>query len=330
MQERYRVLWTHNFDPAHPGAGVFMYTLADAVRAAGVGVELRYLGNLRQPSAIWSAIAGLRGGVAGFDLVHAQFGSLCGLVSSICGVPRLLTLRGSDLYYLSDGPLGLKLHGRLAHFMTRLSLHRYERVIVMSNRMKAFLSDYFDANYIEVVPDGIDLSLFRPVNRDMARIALGNTGDDRPWVLFPTMYTSNPIKRTGLAVEAVKCLRSRRPDVEFKSVTNVPHQQMPYLINASSVVLMTSAHEGWPNVIKEALACNVPFVSTDVSDLKHIAAVADPCSVVDPEPEVLADALLHAIDSPRSESLRMHVSEMDHAATAARIVRLYERVMAAQ
>lgn len=330
MRGRCRVLWTHNFDPAHPGAGVFMYTLADAVRAAGVDVELRYLGNLRQPSTIWRALTTLRREAAGFDLVHAQFGSLCGLMSSICGVPKLLTLRGSDLYYLTDGPWGLRLHGRLAHFMTRLSLYRYERVIVMSNCMKDFLSTYFEKKCVEVVPDGIDLSLFQPVSRDLARIRLGCAGNDRPWVLFPTMHASNPIKRTELAVEAIRYLTKWRPDVEFKLVTNVPHQKMPYLINASSVVLMTSAHEGWPNIIKEALACNVPFVSTDVSDLKHIAAVEDACSVVDPEPELLAKALLYAIGSPRSDSLRTHVSDMDHAATAARIVRLYEQVVAAR
>jgi glycosyltransferase involved in cell wall biosynthesis len=93
-------------------------------------------------------------------------------------------------------------------------------------------------------------------------------------------------------------------------------------------VLLTSAHEGWPNIVKEALACNVPFVSTDVSDLRSIAEVDATCHVADATPEALAHYLLQTLQAGRPQTLRRHVEDMALPITAEKLVRLYERVVA--
>lgn len=328
MTRRCRVLWTHNFDPAYPNSGVFMHVLAEAVRPGCAVVENQYLGNLRNPGNILRASRIVRDMAGNFDIVHAQFGSACGLASSAAEARKVLTLRGSDWYYLKEGPLSHRLHGRLAHGMTRLSLGRYDRIIVMSERMKVDVGRHFDASRITVIPDGIDLEKFRPVERCQARAALGESGNRRPWVLFPTLWTNNPIKRPALAAEAVRYLRRRVPDVEFRSISKFPHEKMPLLLSAGTVLLLTSTHEGWPNIVKEAMACNIPFVSTDVSDLKSIAACEPSCAVVPADPEAIADALYKAILHPASETLRGRAASMDKDMVASRVHSLYLEMMA--
>lgn len=321
-----RVLWPHNFDPEKENSGVFMHLLADAFEIDDLYIQKHYLGNLRNPLSLLTAARALRKTASSFDVVHAQFGSACGLVSSAADAPRVLSLRGSDFYFIRHGPVWPQAHGRLANSMTLGSIGRYDRVIVMSRRMKSEVANYVDDCRVEVIPDGVDMQQFRPMPRDQARAMLGSPEDHRPWILLPMLYAGNPIKRPELASEAVRHLKQMVPDVEFKLVSGVSHAQMPLLVNASSAVLLTSTHEGWPNVIKESLSCNVPFVSTDVSDLREIAAEEESCRVVPADPRALADALRHTILMPRSDTLRQRVAHMEKGLVAGRIHEVYKQV----
>jgi len=140
--------------------------------------------------------------------------------------------------------------------MTRVGLGRFDSIVVMSERMRAEVRSYTRHDRVVVIPDGVDLDLFRPMERAAAREQLGFPHDSRPWVLFPTIQSRNPIKRPELAERAVEVARRLVPDLQLRVATGTPHEAMPLLMNAASVVLMTSVHEGWPNSVKEALACN--------------------------------------------------------------------------
>jgi glycosyltransferase involved in cell wall biosynthesis len=180
--------------------------------------------------------------------------------------------------------------------------------------------------HVEVIPSGIDLGEFRPMDRMAAREKLGISGDGSPWILFSSLNSGNPVKRTALAKAAVEIVRKERPEAKLKIATGVSHSDMPCLINACNVLLVTSVYEGWPNIVKEALACNVPFVSTDVSDLRSIAEIEQSCHISDPIPDALARCLTSSLLSERSATLRHHVESMDVAKTAQRLVSLYEFV----
>jgi teichuronic acid biosynthesis glycosyltransferase TuaC len=71
----------------------------------------------------------------------------------------------------------------------------------------------------------------------------------------------------------------------------VPHEEVPIWLNASNVVLLTSLHEGSPNVVKEALACNIPVVSVDVGDVRERIQGIEGCYLAAPEPGDLAAKL---------------------------------------
>lgn len=63
------------------------------------------------------------------------------------------------------------------------------------------------------------------------------------------------------------------------------------------IVLCTSTHEGWLNSIKEALACNVPVVLTDVSDLHLITDNEKDCRIYPPDAEIIVDNICDVLNS---------------------------------
>ena len=76
--------------------------------------------------------------------------------------------------------------------------------------------------------------------------------------------------------------------------------------------------------MKEALACNVPFVATDVSDLRKIAQKDPTCQVVDDSADDLARALVDVLESPPPADLPRHLESMTMEAHAQILVASYE------
>lgn len=324
-----RILWTHSFPPHRISSGVFMHLLVPELLAVGVNVELHYTGRLRSLRAIARAARTIRRLSHSFDVVHAQYGSGCGWVSSFAKCPKILTLRGSDLYGVETGPVSARLHGAFGRSLTRWTLPSYSHVIVVSQHMRAHVGPFANSIPVDVLPSGIDFRRFQPIDRMEARRRLGLKHDDQPWVLVADVTPNNPVKRRALTTAAFELLKRRLPGARLKVTTGIPHERMPLWVNACNVVLVTSTHEGWPNIVKEALACGVPFVSTDVSDLKAIADAEPSCVVTDPDPERLARGMLDAIEHSPVPALRRHVAWMEVTAIAQRHIEIYERLSGA-
>lgn len=323
-----KVAWVHNFPPDVPSAGVFMHVLAEEMTRQGCEPLLVYTGSLRRPDRILRAVGRLGKVVRGCDAVHAQYGSGCGHVVSKLPGPKVLTLRGSDWYGLPPTSIGNRLRRIATRWLTRRSLPRYDAVLAVSERMKRSLEAELNGPpAIEVLPGGIDLTCFEPMDRAEARRRLGEADDTSPWILFCVWEWGSPLKRPWLAEAAFEQLEKQMPNARLITLTGKAHDEIPLWLNACDVVLLTSTHEGWPNIIKEALACNVPFVSTDVSDLRAIAAVEPNCCVADAVPEDLAHGLASALHHGRTTTLRRHAEAMDVKENARRLIQLYDRVV---
>ena len=143
-----------------------------------------------------------------------------------------------------------------------------------------------------VLYNGIDLDRFAPGDPHDARRAL-DVDPSGPIVLFVGRLV--PGKGLDVLVDAFARLATLRPDARLVLVGDgplradvtrrafgagvsrhltitgaVPHERVADWMRAADLVALPSEAEGFPNVVREALACGRPVVATAVGDLPRI------------------------------------------------------------
>ena len=304
-----------------------MYTFAKALENIGINVEFLYLGNLKSISQLKLAQEKVRKASKYFDITHAQFGSACALATMRAEGFKILTLRGSDWHRYIGPHASEYLHGIMARKFTKLSIPSYDAVVTVSERMASEVRLNFTSTVVSIV-DPIDLDLFKPTQKPQS-IGMGPRYSKRhPLVLFTSLSSKNPVKRINLARQSISVAARSIPNIVFKIAENVPNYNMPNFVSSCDMILCTSTHEGWPNSVKEALACGLPFVSTDVSDLKSIASRRDDCFVGLSDPEILGGLIKRVLIKNHDPlSLRNEVKEFSLNISAHRLLKLYENTI---
>jgi len=309
--------------PGQPQTTHFIKRQAEFLRAAGVHVDVFHFKGERRP---WNyALAWLRArrrlSFGRYDVVHAQFGQ-SGLLALPKRLPLVVTYRGSDLLGIVGENGRNTRAGRILQWLTRMVARQADAVIVVSEHMKPHLPSSVHAT---VLPSGLDLTLFRPVPRDAARARLG-LSPDRRLVLFAG-NPAVPRKRYALAQRAVELLGQAVP-TELVVAWGVPHVDMPYLMSACDALLFTSMQEGSPNVVKEALACDLPVVSVHVGDVAERLRGIDGCELCpDERPETIAASLARVLERGERIAGRATVLHLDEHAQTAQLIALYHAVL---
>ncbi|WP_265107826.1 glycosyltransferase [Halosolutus halophilus] len=209
----------------------------------------------------------LRESFGSYDLVHANYGLTAPFALAQPNLPVVLSLWGTDL----DGELG---------WLSRLCSNHCDATIVMSEAMKRELGrDCY------VIPHGVDFDLFKPRPQTTAIDRLG-WNPNAKHVLFP-YKPEREVKNYPRAERIVNAVRTDVPEpIHLQTARDVPHSQMPLYMNAADCLLLTSDREGSPNVVKEAMACNLPVVSLDVGDVRERLEGVTPSEVCRNEVEL--------------------------------------------
>jgi len=116
-------------------------------------------------------------------------------------------------------------------------------------------------------------------------------------------------------------------EIEVVRASGIDHEAMPALVSSCDAVACTSETEGWPNSVKEALACGIPFVATDVGDLAAIAQTEPSCRIAAADPEAFAKGLCEVLTSPLMRVLRRHVESMDLPESSQQLKSLYDELL---
>ncbi len=314
-QEQKKILWTHNF-PNNPGAGgVWMYNQYEFLKDQ---VDLYYLDRLRNPIQFIKHLYTLIKMSQKYDIVHAQYGSAVGFLTSLTRGTKILSLKGSDWYNAPSPSIFHKVRVFLGGLLTSFSINRFHHIIVMSDTMKQRVLAKFPNARVETIVDPIDLKKFK--------VQTVPKKEDTKKVLFASVNINNPIKQFPLAKKSFELLQKRIPNSEFVTMSNIPHNEVCAFMNGMDVLLLTSTHEGWPNVVKEMLALDKPFVSTKVSDLEAIASKTNSCFVCEDDPEELSNSLYKSLNAPK-EDLRHLVKDFNMQDSLARIIKIYKRYL---
>jgi teichuronic acid biosynthesis glycosyltransferase TuaC len=248
-----------------------------------------------------------------FDLVHAHYG-LPGWCALLAGArPLVVSFHGTDVRH--------PLVGALSHRL----VWRVDLVAAVSRSLfapEAGRPGLPNVPGSAVLPCGPDLTRFHRQPRAQARAELGLDPDGR-YLLFPA-NPARPEKRHDRATEL-----ARACGAELLTGGAIEPEQMPLWVNAANAVLVTSDYEGFGLAAVEALACDVPVLSTPVGiasyALKGIGgALCAPFEL----PAWTAAALPH-LDSPDPR-----VAGAERAATlsaarmAERTIEAYRNVLA--
>jgi glycosyltransferase involved in cell wall biosynthesis len=257
------------------------------------------------------------------DIVHAHFGFSGWLAILQLGRPVVISFMGSDLLGYRDN-LGSR--ARAITWMNQFAARRASAVIVKSREMASVLEGLNP----HVIPNGVDLTRFSPVERSIARDRLG-WPQERLVALFPGC-PGFPNKGHAIAVQAVDhAARLLGQAVELKVLWGVDPDAVPLYMSASNAMILASKQEGSPNVVKEALACELPVVATAVGDVPELLAGVDGCHVCERTSEALGNALALALALPLGrlaggrEALKRF--RLDEDSVATRVVALYHRVI---
>ena len=169
-----------------------------------------------------------------------------------------------------------------------------DRIVVASAHEKHLLTALYhaDGEKIAVVPCGVDLERFYPIDKETARRSLGLRDGERI-ILF--VGRIEPLKGIDILISAAAQLHedenfrvlivggdaraeaqvaelralAERLDVDhhISFVGAVAHEKLPMYYNAADVCVVPSYYESFGLVAVEAMACGVPVVASRVGGL---------------------------------------------------------------
>jgi teichuronic acid biosynthesis glycosyltransferase TuaC len=257
------------------------------------------------------------------DVIHSQYGTLTGAITVMTSgrVPTVISFGGDEIYGTYINELSTKsLRTYLALKASKYCAQKATVCIAKNETMRKILKKW-GAKRVEVIPNGVNLDLFKELPQGACRAQLGLKSDVQ-YVIF-AVREKDYVKRADLAKRAVElCNFGSSQKVELLILDNVDPKLIPIYLNAGNVLLLCSNHEGSPNIVKEALACNRPVVSTDVGDLRERFSSVDGLFLVRQNPSDLAEGLREAIRLKRSNG-RDFVKDLSEEIVAKRLVDLY-------
>jgi teichuronic acid biosynthesis glycosyltransferase TuaC len=307
-----------------PHYGIFTMRQVDSVRRLGIRCDLLAIGGYRSPLAYAAAAAKLaRMSLAGdhhYALVHAHGGEAAIAATAYLRAPLLVSYQGSDLLGTPDGRDRIPLSWRARSALIKQHARLTAATITKSRMMEPALPQSVWARN-RVIPNGVDRDRFKPRDRDAARADLGWDRDEKV-VLFAS-DPSRPSKRPDLARTACEQAARSVGSVRLRVAHGLRPEVMPDLMNASDCLLHPSASEGSSNVVKEALACNLPIVATPVGDVPELLAGVKHCYVCEPSVDDVSAALVRCLNPPRRSDGRKRSQQLDERLIAERVVSLY-------
>jgi teichuronic acid biosynthesis glycosyltransferase TuaC len=279
----------------------------------------------------------------GADILDAHYLFPDGVAATIIGrmlnIPVVMTARGTDVSLIPRYPVPRRL-------IQKASKSAAAIITVSAALKEGLIGLDVDPEHVTVLRNGVDLGLFRPLDRQATRNRLGLDGP----VLISVGHL---IERKGhhLIVEAMPSLpgftlliAGEGPERAqlVKTIADLglgdrvrllggrPHAELPELYGAADALVLASSREGWANVLLEAMACGTPAIGTRIWGNPEVIAQPEAGILMEERSaKGVADAVraLFGPRMPTREATRAYASAFSWDATTAGQIELFRRIM---
>lgn len=309
--------------PENPAFGSFVKTQAESLKRAGVDVELLVMRGRHRKLLYPKAIFQLRKRLqkSSFDLVHAHFGYVGLVARTQSKVPLVVTYHGDDLLGTINERGKKALWSVLAAAACKKLAQHVDAAIVQSQQMARQLK----RSNVFVIPHEVDLEVFKPTERMEARRALG-LAPEKKYVLFAA-NPEIPVKRFPLARAVANVLEQQDGFTQLLVVHKEPQWRLALYMSACDVLVFPSYQEGSPNVIKQAMACNLPIVATDVGDVRQVIGKTRDCYICPPDARKFASLMRGILSRRLRTDGREQVRHLNAESVSGKIIEVYEQVL---
>src|SRR5712691_7420731 len=307
----------------NPAFGSFVRTQAESLKRAGIGVEVLVLKGRNRKLIYPKGVSQLRNQLKWglFDLVHAHYGFVGMVARTQWKVPLVVTYHGDDLLgtVVEEGkkalwsPLVVAAGKKLAQYV--------DAAIVQTAEMASKLTK----SSVFVIPHEVDFDVFHPTERLEARAMLG-LKPDKKYLLFAA-DPEIPVKRFPLAKTVADWLGRRDSSIELLVVSRETQSRLALYMSACDALVFPSYQEGSPNIVKQAMACGLPIVATDVGDIQDVIGNTDGCYVCNPQVDEFGRRLRQILHSQPRTNGREHVRHLDGPSVTRRVIHVYEETL---
>jgi len=224
-----------------------------------------------------------------------------------------------------------------------------------------------DPDKVTVIPPGVDVSLFKPMNKVLAKKHISAEVAHRV-ILFAGRI--EPLKGLDVLLYSMKILDERSPELnvclwivggdtstkksemssELRRLEKIKHMlgisnsvmfvgqkpqaELPFYYNAAELVVMPSHYESFGMAAAEAMACGTPVITTNVTGISNLLdSKHEPLITSANNPLHLAEQMGYLLTDQQayqemSEAVLSRVQDLNWCDVSDQIIEIYQRELA--
>jgi teichuronic acid biosynthesis glycosyltransferase TuaC len=260
------------------------------------------------------------------------------LLGRALGRPVVVTARGDDLDLIANFAVPRR-------WIRWAASHAEGLVTVSSGLKRRLIALGTPPERVRMLRNGVDLAVFRPLDRDASRRTLGFA---RPTLLAVANLV--PKKRHRLIVDALPELsgvdlvivgegpergaieaRAREHGVSnrVRLLGHIPQGRLPEIYSAADLLVLPSLREGWPNVLLESMACGTPVVVSDFPGVDDIVIAPEAGRILaESTPSCLAETVRDFLAAPPARAAtRRYAEQFDWQSTTDGQIALFQDIL---